>query len=65
MRTQLSVDFLAFKTNGQTWGVDIAGGYDDTSKRLILSWHMHAPRAYPTEVFNTEHRRRNKRCTVH
>jgi hypothetical protein len=51
---ELSVDFLAFKTNGQTWGVDIAGGYDDTSKRLILTWHMHEPRAFFSPLPNPE-----------
>jgi hypothetical protein len=51
---ELSVDFLAFKTNGQTWGVDIAGGYDDTSKRLLLSWHMHEPRAFFSPLPNPE-----------
>jgi hypothetical protein len=49
-----SIDFLAFKTNGKTWGVDVAGSYDDTSKRLTLGWHMHAPRAFFSALPNPE-----------
>jgi hypothetical protein len=49
-----SIDFLAWRTNGKTWGVDIAGGYDDTSERLRLGWHMHAPRAFFDPLPNPE-----------
>jgi hypothetical protein len=49
-----SYDFLAYKTGGKTWGVDIAGGYDDTSKTLRLGWHMHAPRAFFDPLPNPE-----------
>lgn len=49
-----SYDFLAYKTGGRTWGVDIAGGYDDTKKRLTLSWRMHAPRAFFDPIPNPE-----------
>ena len=49
-----SYDFLAWKTGGKTWGVDIAGGYDDTSERLRLGWHMHAPRAFFDPIRNPE-----------
>jgi hypothetical protein len=49
-----SYDFLAYKTGGRTWGVDIAGGYDDTKQRLRLSWRMHAPRAFFDPIPNPE-----------
>jgi hypothetical protein len=49
-----SYDFLAYKTGGRTWGVDIAGGYDDTRERLRLSWRMHAPRAFFDPIPNPE-----------
>jgi hypothetical protein len=51
---ELSVDFLAARINGKWWGVDIAGGYDDTKKQLILSWSEHAPRAFPSALPNPE-----------
>jgi hypothetical protein len=49
-----SFDFLAWKHSGKTWGVDIAGGYDDTSDRLVLSWSVHAPRAFFDPLPNPE-----------
>ena len=51
---ELSVDFLAARIGGKWWGVDIAGGYDDTKQRLILSWSEHAPRAFPSALPNPE-----------
>ena len=49
-----SFDFLAWKHSGKTWGVDIAGGYDDTKDRLRLSWRVHAPRAFFDPLPNPE-----------
>jgi hypothetical protein len=49
-----SYDFIAYKTGGKTWGVDIAGGYDDTSETLKLGFHMHAPRAFFDPLPNPE-----------
>lgn len=49
-----SYDFIAYRTGGKTWGVDIAGGYDNTKKRLRLGWHMHAPRAFFDPLPNPE-----------
>jgi hypothetical protein len=49
-----SFDFLAHKHSGKTWGVDIAGGYDDTKKQLVLGWHVHAPRAFFDPLPNPE-----------
>jgi hypothetical protein len=43
---EFSHDFLAWKTGGKTWGVDLASGYDDTKKPLRLHWSPHAPRAF-------------------
>jgi hypothetical protein len=51
---EFSVDFLAARIGGKWWGVDIAGGYDDTRKQLILSWSEHAPRAFPSRLPNPE-----------
>jgi hypothetical protein len=49
-----SYDFLAWKHSGKTWGVDIAGGYDALKKPLILSWRVHAPRAFFDPLPNPE-----------
>jgi hypothetical protein len=43
---EFSFDFLAWKTGGKTWGVDLASGYDATDKPLRLHWAPHAPRAF-------------------
>jgi hypothetical protein len=51
---ELSVDFLAARIGGKWWGVDIAGGYDDTGQQLVLSWSEHAPRAFPSALPNPE-----------
>jgi hypothetical protein len=51
---ELSIDFLAAKIGGKWWGVDVAGGYDDTREQLILSWSEHAPRAFPSPLPNPE-----------
>jgi hypothetical protein len=51
---ELSYDFLAWKTGGKWWGVDIASGYDDTDHRLELGWHPHAPRSFPSPIPNPE-----------
>jgi hypothetical protein len=45
-----SYDFLAYKTGGQTWGVDLASGYDATDKPLRLHWAPHAPRAFYSAI---------------
>jgi hypothetical protein len=49
-----SIDFLAAKIGGKWWGIDVAGGYDDTSEQLVLSWTHHAPRAFPSPLPNPE-----------
>lgn len=41
-----SFDFLAWRTGGETLGVDIAGSYDDTNRRLRLGFHIHGPGAF-------------------
>jgi hypothetical protein len=51
---ELSMDLLAWKTGGRTWGVDIAGGYDAVDKPLVLSWRMHAPRAFFSPIPNPQ-----------
>jgi hypothetical protein len=43
---EFSFDFLAYRTGGTTWGVDLASGYDATDKPLRLHWSVHAPRAF-------------------
>jgi hypothetical protein len=40
---EISNDFVAWKTNGRLEGVDIAAGYDDTSRVLRLMWHRYGP----------------------
>ena len=36
---ELSIDFLAWRRNGETMGVDIAFDYDNTGTELRLQWH--------------------------
>jgi hypothetical protein len=42
----ISTDFLVWRHDGLTEGVDIGAGYDDTSKRLNLMWHTYGPPNY-------------------
>ena len=42
----ISTDFLVWRHDGLTEGVDIAAGNDDTSKRLNLIWHTYGPPNY-------------------
>lgn len=51
---EFSFDFLAWKTGGQTWGVDLASGYDATDKPLRLHWSPHAPRAFYSAIPNPQ-----------
>jgi hypothetical protein len=37
----ISNDFITFFTLGRWVGVDIAGGYDDTSSTLTMMWYQH------------------------
>ena len=49
-----SFDFLAWKTGRETLGVDIAGAYDDTNRRLRLGFHVHGPGAHFDALPNPE-----------
>jgi hypothetical protein len=49
-----SFDFLAWRTGGETLGVDLAGGYDDTKRPLILSFRIHGPGAHFDPLPNPE-----------
>jgi hypothetical protein len=51
---EFSFDFLAWKTGGKTWGVDLASGYDATDKPLRLHWAPHAPRAFFSALPNPQ-----------
>lgn len=42
----ISTDFLVWRHDGLTEGVDIGAGYDDTSKPLNLIWHTYGPPNY-------------------
>ena len=43
---EISVDFVAWRTNGRVEGVDIVSGWDDTGRRLSMSWHTYGPPNY-------------------
>jgi hypothetical protein len=43
---EISVDFIAWRRNGRTEGVDIVSGWDDTKRRLSMSWHTYGPPNY-------------------
>jgi hypothetical protein len=49
-----SFDFLAWRTGGETLGVDIAGAYDDTKRQLRLGFHIHGPGAHFDPLPNPE-----------
>lgn len=49
-----SYDFLAWRTGGEVLGVDIAGSYDDTNRRLRLGFHIHGPGAHFDALRNPE-----------
>lgn len=49
-----SFDFLAWRTGGEALGVDIAGSYDDTNRRLKLGFHIHGPGAHFDRLPNPE-----------
>jgi hypothetical protein len=43
----ISYDFLVWRRTGKPdMGVDIGSAYDDTSRRLRLSWHTYDPPNY-------------------
>jgi hypothetical protein len=42
----ISVDFIAWRRSGRTEGVDVISGWDDTKRRLRLSWHTYGPPNY-------------------
>jgi hypothetical protein len=42
----ISVDFIAWRRSGRTEGVDVVSGWDDTRRRLSLSWHTYGPPNY-------------------
>lgn len=42
----ISTDFLVWRHDGKTEGVDIGAGYDDTSKTLDLMWYTYGPPNY-------------------
>jgi hypothetical protein len=42
----ISVDFIAWRRSGRTEGVDVVSGWDDTRRRLSLSWHTYDPPNY-------------------
>jgi hypothetical protein len=42
----ISVDFIAWRRSGRTEGVDVVSGWDDTKRRLSLSWHTYGPPNY-------------------
>jgi len=42
----ISVDFIAWRKSGRTEGVDVISGWDDTRRRLSLSWHTYGPPNY-------------------
>jgi hypothetical protein len=43
---EISVDFIAWRRSGRTEGVDVVSGWDDTKRRLSLSWHTYGPPNY-------------------
>jgi hypothetical protein len=43
---EISIDFIAWKTGGRVEGVDIGSAWDDTNRRLGLSWHTYGPPNY-------------------
>lgn len=42
----ISFDFLAWRRDGRTEGVDIGSAYDDTNRPLNLQWHTYGPPDY-------------------
>ena len=44
--SQISNDFIVQRTSGGDRGIDIASGYDDTSRRLKLQWLVYGPPNY-------------------
>ena len=42
----ISVDFIAWRRSGRTEGVDVVSGWDDTKRKLSLSWHTYGPPNY-------------------
>jgi hypothetical protein len=42
----ISTDFLVWRHDGLTEGVDVGAGYDDTKKPLNLIWHTYGPPNY-------------------
>ncbi len=42
----ISTDFVVWRHDGLTEGVDIGAGYDNTSKPLDLIWHTYGPPNY-------------------
>ena len=47
----ISMDFVAWKHDGITDGVDIGAAYDDTTKPLKLMWHTYGPPNYGFPTF--------------
>lgn len=43
---EISVDFIAWRRSGRVEGVDIVSGWDDTGRRLSMSWHTYGPPNY-------------------
>jgi hypothetical protein len=43
---EISVDFIAWRRSGRTEGVDVVSGWDDTKRRLNLTWHTYGPPNY-------------------
>ena len=43
---EISNDFIVQRTSGGDRGIDIASGYDDTSRPLRLQWLVYGPPAY-------------------
>jgi hypothetical protein len=42
----ISTDFLVWRHDGRTEGVDVGAGYDDTKKPLDLMWYTYGPPNY-------------------
>lgn len=51
--TNISLDFIAWKTEGRVEGVDIAAGYDDVSRVLRLQWHTYPAPDYGFPSFKS------------
>ena len=45
---ELSIDFLVWRTGGESLGIDIGFDYDNTSTPLVLTWAVVGPGAFYT-----------------